>query len=390
MTASSSPVAVHFGAGNIGRGFVGLLLHEAGYEVVFADVNAELIDSLAAATSYTVHEVGAGAADHVVTRFRALNSQANEPVVVSEIAGADIVTCAVGPNVLRFIAPVIAAGLEARDADAAPLVVMACENALNATDRLREFIVAALPGGEASEALAKVTFANTAVDRIVPQQAEGQGLDVTVETYFEWAIDRTPFAGAEPDIPGVHWVDGLEASIERKLFTVNTGHATTAYHGFVAGAEKISDAIAIPAVRSAVEAVLRETSDLLIARHELDPAEHAAYVAAILQRFENVHLPDTVTRVGRQPLRKLSRDERFVSPAAAIAETGTEPVALLDAMGAALRFDVADDEQSVELQALLADASIADAALAVRITGLDESHPLVAPFTERIAAARAS
>lgn len=380
--------AVHFGAGNIGRGFVGLLLHQAGYEVVFADVAAPLIDALAAADSYTVHEVGSGAQDHVVTGFRAVNSAQDEDGVVAEIAAADIVTCAVGPTVLKFIAPVIAKGLQQRSADAAPLAVMACENAINATDRLREFIVAALPEDERDEALAKAVFANTAVDRIVPAQPADGGLDVTVETYFEWAIDRTPFQGAEPTIPGAHYVDGLAASIERKLFTVNTGHATVAYHGFLAGADKISDAIAIPAVRSALEAVLAETSDLLVRRHELDPEVHRAYVEAIIGRFENPHLPDTVTRVGRQPLRKLSRDERFVSPAAALAEHGPEPTALLDAMGAALRFDVADDEQSVELQALLrSDRSDAD--IASEITGLGGEHPLHASFTGRVGAARA-
>ena len=58
--------AIHFGAGNIGRGFVGLLLHEAGYEVVFADVNSTLIDALHAAPSYEVHEKGEGARQHTV------------------------------------------------------------------------------------------------------------------------------------------------------------------------------------------------------------------------------------------------------------------------------------------------------------------------------------
>ncbi|MGN6408358.1 MAG: mannitol-1-phosphate 5-dehydrogenase, partial [Curtobacterium sp.] len=236
----STPTAVHFGAGNIGRGFVGLLLHEAGYEVVFADVAAPLIDALAAADSYTVHEVGQNARDHEVTNFRALNSAQDEAAVVAEIASASVVTCAVGPNVLKFIAPVIAKALQQRDADAAPIAVMACENALNATDRLGEFIVEALPTDVRDQALAKAVFANTAVDRIVPAQPEGAGLDVTVETYYEWAIDRTPFGGHEPEIPGAHYVDGLAASIERKLFTVNTGHATVAYHGFLAGADKIS------------------------------------------------------------------------------------------------------------------------------------------------------
>ncbi|WP_066521960.1 mannitol-1-phosphate 5-dehydrogenase [Curtobacterium ammoniigenes] len=384
-------LAVHFGAGNIGRGFVGLLLHEAGYELVFADVAAPLIDALDAAQSFTVHEVGAGARDHVVTNFRAINSASNEADVVRAIAEAEVVTCAVGPNVLRFIAPVIAKGLEARHGSASPVAVMACENAINATDRLRSFIVEALDasGADVEDVLDRAVFANTAVDRIVPAQPEGAGLDVTVETYFEWAIDRTPFGGGEPDIPGAHYVDGLAASIERKLFTVNTGHATVAYHGFLAGAEKISDAIAIPAVRSQLEAVLAETSNLLVERHALDADVHRAYVAAIIARFENPHLPDTVIRVGRQPLRKLSRDERFVSPAAAIAEHGGQPTALLDAMGAALRFDVPDDEQSVEMQQLLGSGASA-VSVATQITGLDEGHPLVAPFAERVEAARST
>ena len=51
-------VAVHFGAGNIGRGFVGLILHRAGYQVVFADVVDELIDALSSRPSYLVNEVG--------------------------------------------------------------------------------------------------------------------------------------------------------------------------------------------------------------------------------------------------------------------------------------------------------------------------------------------
>ncbi|HKU11977.1 MAG TPA: mannitol-1-phosphate 5-dehydrogenase, partial [Sinomonas sp.] len=110
--------AVHFGAGNIGRGFVGLLLHEAGYDLVFADVAAPLIDALQATPSYTVHEVGEGGRDHVVDRYTAVNSGTAEAELVERIARADIVTTAVGPNILKFVAPTIARGIAARPADA--------------------------------------------------------------------------------------------------------------------------------------------------------------------------------------------------------------------------------------------------------------------------------
>ena len=97
--------AVHFGAGNIGRGFVGLLLHEGGYEVVFSDVADALVDALDAADHYTVREAGPGGVNRIVTGFRALNSRTDPDAVIAEVATADVVTCAVGPTVLRFIAP---------------------------------------------------------------------------------------------------------------------------------------------------------------------------------------------------------------------------------------------------------------------------------------------
>ncbi|AWB88574.1 mannitol-1-phosphate 5-dehydrogenase [Homoserinimonas hongtaonis] len=379
--------AVHCGAGNIGRGFVGLLLHEAGYDVVFSDVNAELIGQLTAADSYTVHEVGEGARDHEVTGFRAIDSSASPQSLVDEITSADLVTTAVGPTVLRFIAPAIAQGLLARSDDVAPLGVMACENAINATDILRaevERVLSEIAPGDALAALGRAVFANTAVDRIVPGQASGAGLDVTVESYYEWAIDRTPFGGAEPSIPGATFVDDLAPYIERKLFTVNTGHATIAYYGFVAGASAISDALARPEVEAAVRSVLMETKQLLVEKHGLDSAAQQAYIEKILVRFANPHLPDTVDRVGRQPLRKLSRHERFIGPAAELAERGYTPAALIDAVATALRFDVPEDEQSVELQQKLDALSAAQ--FTSEVCGIERSHPLFAPLAAAIEA----
>lgn len=376
--------AVHFGAGNIGRGFVGQLLHEGGYELVFSDVAAPLVDAINAVDAYTVHEVGDGGVDTVIDGFTALNS-ANDPQAVADaVATANVVTTAVGPGVLKFIAPHIVAGLALRDPSAPALQVMACENAIGATDLLKSHVVAAADG--AWDALAsRAVFANTAVDRIVPAQPADGGVDVTVEPFFEWAIERGPFGDEPPRIPRAHFVDDLTPYIERKLFTVNTGHATTAYLGALAGAEKISDALADPTVAARVEATLEETSALLAAKHALDPAELAAYRSTILTRFANDALPDTVGRVGRQPLRKLSRHERFVGPAAEAAERGLGVDALLEAMAAALAFDDADDEQAVELQRMLREQDAE--AVTAAVTGLEPAHPLY-PRVREIVTAR--
>lgn len=377
--------AVHFGAGNIGRGFVGLILHEAGYEVVFADVAEGLISQIQAADSYTVHVVGDAPTDIVVDGFRGVNSAQAPEALTAELADADIVTTAVGAHILRFVAPNIAAGIAARPAGAPKIAVMACENAINGTDILEAEIRKAYQGDDLDE---RAVFANTAVDRIVPAQAADAGLDVTVETFYEWVVDRTPFGGSEPAVPGATYVDDLSPFIERKLFTLNTGHATTAWLGWAAGIEKISDAIADEGVRAEVAGVLAETSALLVAKHGFAEDVQAAYREKILTRFANPYLPDTVERVGRGPIRKLSRHDRVIGPAAELAERGMDSAHLMGAFAAALAFTPEGDDEVAQLQTILA-GSDADAATA-EITGLTADHPLYPAAREKVAARMAS
>ncbi|KAH1493980.1 hypothetical protein LV164_003064 [Aspergillus fumigatus] len=377
--------AIQFGGGNIGRGFVAEFLHEAGYEVVFIDVVDKIIDALKSTPSYEVTEVSEeGEKTKTITNYRAINSKTNEEDVVKEIGTADVVTCAVGPNVLKFIAPVIAKGIDARTASK-PVAVIACENAIGATDTLRGFIEQNTDKDRLSSMSERARFANSAIDRIVPNQPPNAGLNVRIEKFYEWTVEQTPFGEfGHPDIPAIHWVDDLKPYIERKLFTVNTGHATTAYYGHVRGKKMIADALADAEIRQIVHKVLEQTAKLITTKHEITEQEQNEYVDTIVKRMSNPFLEDNVERVGRAPLRKLSRNERFIGPASQLAEKGLPFDALLGSIEMALRFqNVLGDEESAELAKILKEMSAEEAT--GKLTGLEKHHPLYEPVQNVIA-----
>lgn len=352
-------------------------LHKSGYEVVFVDVMDKIIESLQKTKSYTVTEIGSeDEHSFTIDNYRAINSKHNEDDVVEEIATADVVTCAVGPNILKFIAPVIAKGIEKRKKDT-PIAVIACENAIGATDTLRGFIEGKLSDSTKSNIKDKARFANSAIDRIVPIQDEGAGLNVKIEKFYEWCVEEKPFAPAKPPpIDGVHYVDDLQPYIERKLFTVNTGHATAAYYGHNRGMAYIHDVLENKETHDIVQNTLKETAHLICEKHgHISIEEQQDYVQKIVKRISNPILKDNVERVGRAPLRKLSRKERFIGPAAHLAEMKAPYDCLLGGIEMCLRFqNVEGDEESVELASILKENSAKEAT--IKITGLEESHPL--------------
>lgn len=274
---------VHFGGGNIGRGFVAEFLHNSGYEVVFVDVMDSIIEQLQKTKSYEVTEIGSdGEHKFTIDNYRAINSKYELEKVIEEIATADVVTCAVGPNVLKFIADPIAKGIEARKADS-PLAVIACENAIGATDTLRGFIEQKLSPETLKNIPPKAAFANSAIDRIVPIQDEGAGLNVKIEKFYEWCVEEKPFNGKPPAIKGVHFVEDLEPYIERKLFTVNTSHATAAYYGHQAGKQYIHEVLEDKKLHDIVQGVLEETAHLICTKHNhISKEEQNDYVQNIV------------------------------------------------------------------------------------------------------------
>ena len=249
---------------------------------------------------------------------------------------------------------------------------------LGATDELAKFIKD--PSNTPAERLASIgeraRFANSAIDRIVPLQPPNSGLNVQIETFYEWVVDKTPFGEyGPPKVDAIHWVDDLVPYIERKLFTVNTGHAAAAYYGYARGKAYIHDALADPAIRDIVHEVLAETSHLIVNKHGISVAEQKAYVEKILNRISNPALKDVVERVGRAPLRKLGRNERFVGPAHHLAEQGGKYTALLGAIEQAFHFtDIEGDDESFELGKLLKDSSAED--IVSKVSGLEPNDKL--------------
>jgi len=351
--------AIHFGAGNIGRGFIGQLLNASGYEITFVDVNAELVNDINELGKYHIEIVGDEPQRILVEHVKAINSNEHLEDLLEAFVEADIVTTAIGPNILKFIAPNIAKGLAKRLAvNTTPLNIIACENMVGGSTVLKNFVYEALDEETKKKADEYIGFPDAAVDRIVPLQKNEEKLLVKVEPYAEWDANSTQAKGELPQIEGLTWVDNLQAYIERKLFTVNTGHASIAYAAYQKGIPDICTAMKDEEVVAAARKVWAETGALLIDKYGFDKEKHQAYINTTENRFRNPHLSDEVTRVARGPKRKLGAKDRLVSPALQLLERGKKPEALASIIAAAFKFDYEQDPEAKEVQDFIKDKGL--------------------------------
>lgn len=287
--------------------------------------------------------------------------------VIEHIEHADIITTAVGPLNLSKIAPVIARGISQKQKNKSKkyLNIIACENAVFASQTLEKKVYELLNDDQKAYAKEYVGFPNCSVDRIVPPSDNKKMLDVSVEKYYEWNVDKNDFKGQIPDVYGMNLVDNLLAYIERKLFTLNTGHATTAYLGSLKGHKSIDESINDPKIEDIVRKTMQESGMALIKKFDFDKSKHFAYIEKIIERFKNPYLHDDVNRVGREPIRKLSVSERFIKPLNTALDYKLPVDNLIIGIAAALHFSDEKDKQAINLQERISEIGLRETIIEV-------------------------
>jgi len=354
--------AVMYGAGNIGRGFIGKVFSDSGYEVCFLDIVPEIIRELNERGEYPVRIVSnEGNHDEIVKNVRAVHAGSEE--AVQEIAACDIMATAVGVNVLPKIAPVIAKGIEERMKTGRTLDIILCENQLEADLLMRGWINENLDAAQIKWAEENVGLIEASIGRMVPPvtpelKAENPLL-ICVEPYAKLPVDSAAFKGKIPDLAGLVPYTPFGFYIKRKLFIHNMGHALCAYLGALKDYEFIWQSaedceicgVAREAMICSASALAREYGDEMMPLLE----EH---VDDLLFRFKNKKLGDTVVRVGADPIRKLRRNDRIIGAALYCMEMGIPPAPILAGVKAALRFNPPADESAGKLQAELKEKGL--------------------------------
>jgi mannitol-1-phosphate 5-dehydrogenase len=351
--------AVMYGAGNIGRGFIGQLMSESGYEVVFVDVAAPVVEALNARHSYPVRLVSnEGSHEVTVDNVRAVMGT-DEAAVIREICEADLMATAVGAPILPRIAPLVARGLLERFRQGRPpLDIIICENLLDANLLFKKWIAEALPPGSASFLDTYVGFVEASIGRMVPVMTaamqQGDILRIWVEPYAELPVDGGAFVGPVPPLENIIPFSPFDFYIQRKLFIHNLGHAACAYLGFLKGYRYIWEAVVDGGVRAAAGAAMEQSAAALSSRFGVPLSVIRGHIRDLLGRFGNRELGDTVARVGKDPLRKLSPNDRLVGAVGLCRRQGLPCDRILFALAAALRFSRPDDAASLEMQSMIA------------------------------------
>ena len=379
--------AVMYGAGNIGRGFIGKVFSDSGYEVCFIDIDKRILDAFNKDRQYDVKIVSDGF-EKIDKVHNVYAVDGNTEDAAEKIAECDIMATAVGVKVLPYIIDNIANGIKMRmKLGNGPLNIILAENQLDVDALMKEMIYKKLDTEEREWADNNLGLVEASIGRMVPPLTEEERKEspllIAVEPYSELPVDSKGFKGPIPKLVGLKPFTPFSFYIKRKLFLHNMGHAICAYLGWQKKYEYISDAIRDKEIYNKTKSAMELAVQALSQEYPQIPlSEIEANKDDLLQRFHNRALKDTISRVANDPLRKLRRDDRLIGAAFYCLENGIKPNEIVEGIIAALKYDNSNDAAAMKLQTDLSESGL-DYVME-HVMGLDKESELSLLIKQKI------
>ena len=342
---------VIFGAGRIGRSFIGQLFSRSGFEAVFIDLNTRLVDALNQTGQYSV-VIKSDEPDEILTiePVRAV-SLSERDRASDEVATAAIAAICVGQQGIPDTLPLIAEALKRRldEAGPVPLDIIIAENMRNADQTISTGLRKLLPADYPFDRL--VGLVETSIGKMVPimtqRDVEEDPLQVFAEPYNSLIVSKNGFKNPIPEVMNLEPKENMKAWVDRKLFIHNLGHATAAYLGYRKHPDAVymHEVLSDPGVLEQTRMTMFQSAEIL---REMYPevfseSDLTNHIDDLLARFRNKALGDTVFRVGCDLFRKLGPEDRLVAPLKAAMELNKSHDRILDAIRAAISFRGKDE-----------------------------------------------
>ncbi len=310
---------VIFGAGKIGRSFIGQLFGRSGYKLVFVDADPAVVGMLNKIKNYRVIIKGQSDEEIIVSNLEAVLAF-DLTKVAESVATAGIMAVSVGKNAIEKVVPVIAEGLKIRYSAApdSPLDIILAENMRSAAEFVKNELVKYLPEGFPVDSY--VGLIETSIGKMVPimplAELEKDPLVIFAEPYNTLILDAKAFRNPIPDVAGLAPKSNIKAWVDRKAFIHNLGHATAAYYGHYhyPGTIYMYEILDHAEVKDFTRSVMLQSADILLTAYPDDftQSDLEEHIDDLISRFRNQALGDTIFRVGQDLQRKLSSDDRFM------------------------------------------------------------------------------
>ena len=329
---SRSLNALIIGAGAIGRGYIPWELKN--FNISFFDSNLSFIESMRSQGFYTSFMSEDNKLEKLEVHFELITNNVSELLEKD----FDIAFCCVGPRNI-FKLPIELGNIQC------PLYSL--ENDPECVLDLRKILDKQ-----------DIYFGVPDVITSLTASADNLKLD-KLSLHTENGVLYLEDHGDIPDIikemsPSINWInlDQMKREWDAKLFLHNTPHCIAAFFGYFHNCTYLHEALSIKEVAILLEGVVGEILQTLKVLTNHDHGFMEDYAAKEIRRFANPLLFDPVTRVAREPLRKLQPNGRLIGALRMAIQAGIVPTNLTIGVAAALKYDDMNDPDHQKINLL--------------------------------------